>query len=205
MSVFNSCKNIEVDSNSDSQSGSYLGPSFENEKIKEFLDSSSIKYMELHDMKIPPKVFIIGNNSSTVAFKENILEPCLNFIGEKEYNRWQDLKKANNIESIKQYENEKQAILTILNGFVTYYGYIRIFNKLFKSLVQEDTTDLKVLSNIIRTKKVLPDENVLESFRNGIFIVDEFQKLYNNINIILKIFIYKKWSDIFILINQSLL
>ncbi|MFH0924101.1 MAG: carbamoyltransferase [bacterium] len=57
---------VVVKKDRDAQSGSYLGPSFFNSEIKDFLDSQSIPYKELTDEDLPEKI-------ADLLAKENVL------------------------------------------------------------------------------------------------------------------------------------
>lgn len=60
-------KERAVNSKSDSQSGSYLGPRFENQEIKEFLNSGSIKHKELSNEEITTVIANLLNDEKVIG------------------------------------------------------------------------------------------------------------------------------------------
>ena len=158
-------KSKRILNNKDSMQSAYLGPSFPEEKIINFLDSKDIPYEKLTTKEVTKKVALLISEGKVIGWFQGKMEYGPRALGNRSIlgdPRKKDMQKTMNLK-IKYRESFRPFAPVILDGYQDeYFGikiespYMLLTRKLDKKFLLEENKNLKGIERVNNIRSVVP-------------------------------------------------
>jgi carbamoyltransferase len=195
-----------ADDVSDSQKGSYLGPSFSNDYIKRFLDDQNVKFTKLNDDEIPDKISDLLINENVIGWFQGRMEfgpralGSRSIIGDARSEKMQSIMNL----KIKFRESFRPFAPSVLEEEVKNIfehdmksPYMLLINNIKKDRTYPMPTDNELADKVKEQKNLLQKELVELKELGRIADYEKLKNLINNEDYIkFRIKIHAKRSDV---------
>ena len=119
------------------------------------------------------KAIVIGEWMTHLQFSYDMSRSIFGLISEK-YNTL-----FRNAETKEEKEEILSKVADSMKNLVNFQGYQSFFNLLFPYYYSQRIQDIDVLINDYKQNKLQVNEEMIETLRDNVIVVDEMQKLYN--------------------------
>ncbi len=142
---------------------------------------SLVKYNFIQEPDFTKKIYVIGNYATIDGLKKEILKPEFGIVDKKLIDEINKGLKSTNVITQQDAKRKQDKLMRKLEKILQFINFQALFNRCFPTLKTNNLLQkTDTLIDAFEKGKLEYREDVFESMRDSILVIDEFQRMYTS-------------------------
>lgn len=140
-----------------------------------------VKYKLMDEPKYQKKIYVVGNYATIDGLKKEIIKPEFGIVNKKLIEEIKSGLKSTNPAIREEASCKEEGMMRKLEKYIQFINFQALFNRCFPTLkINNLLQKTDTLINAFQNGKLEYREEIFESMRDSILIIDEFQRMYTS-------------------------